>query len=328
MKINVKIGKAGKYILSVMLVVCMVSAAFLMPDFIMHLMDERMQADYSLQSREGIDYEAIETEYEWDRGNRLNAFANGIANGNPYYIISTNTDSTVTGEDFENLCQNIMSNDLLYYWIYEIAPFSLRNCDLITKKDFCIYDGDITSGETILCSFLEFVLPHEAFIRFLVDSKDYTIYYVEIYNPGTDLNTDAINTSVYNDNELFFLTDEGGYYFYRMLYDYYCGSMDGGIHDLINILGTYDYMVEEYDRYDADTQTVTTVKIGLRQIGNKWNGWTGDIGYEDGKLTCAIYYVYDGNLLSKIDAEYTGVCVGIKEIMDLLPQDIKGSIIE
>ena len=77
------------YIVSILVLVCMVFGAFYMPGIVLEVQDAKLLQDYEFRARNGIDYEALDLKYLTDRTERLDAFAKGIEEGRQYYIVSS-----------------------------------------------------------------------------------------------------------------------------------------------------------------------------------------------------------------------------------------------
>ncbi len=327
-----KIGNAGKYILSVLLVLFFVSGAFWMPGLVMGILDRQTEENYVFQNRTGVDYEAINLEYDLNRESRLNSFAKGIASGDQYYIVAADTGKGISEKELEEIYQSLEGQDL--FWVLATffeddrlgELFEISRYELHAFGDYVIYGSNAAGGETLLCRYLEFAYPELGLLRVVMDTKDSTIYYMEAYS--------ALSMEFYyavSDSESFEFGDmtvaaresSSFEYLYRFLEDYYLAG-EGTAQKVVNVFEQMGYPIEEYEVYDSG-------KGRLKEVSNRFR-WEdhkllGDMEYEEGRLTCAISFATDHNEVydrAGINIDYPAVCIGIQEIAELLPQEIKG----
>ena len=325
-----KIGSAGKYILCVLLVLFFVSGAFWMPGIVMGILDRQTGKNYVFQNRTGVDYEAINLEYDLNRGSRLNSFAKGIASGNQYYIVAADTGKGISEKDLEEIYRSLDGQEM--FWVLASffeddrmgELFEISRYELHAFGNYVIYGANAAGGETLLCRYLEFAYPNLGLLRIVMDAKDSTIYYMEAYSALSKEFYDAVSNS--EDNEFGDMTvaarDGSSFiYLYHFLDDYYLAG-EGTAQKVVNTFEELGYPIEEYEVFDRGMGRVKEVSNRFRWEDHKL---LGDMEYKEGSLTCVISFATDYNEVHyRAGVDYPAVCIGIQEVADLLPQEIKG----
>ena len=295
------------YIVSILVLVCMVFGAFYMPGIVLEVQDAKLLHDYEFRARNGIDYEALDLKYLTDRTERLDAFAKGIEEGRQYYIVSSEEQEADKDEvlvyTFENeLSYLLQSVGIL--WTYK-GLYDSRN---LTDWDYyLIYSSDTENGVVIPCWYLELTIESQK-VRVLIDAVDYTIYYMECYNDGIW------------DNYLANLKADGREW-YDLSYD---------LLSLKSYYGGYSWGMEwaEAMGIDINEAKVSSEKekkiiqeeVILSQysiVGNS-SEIVSELPFDNGKLTL------DAGFLTEQDGMY-GIGIGIKEILELLPEERRGT---
>ena len=294
--------KKSTYAASILVLVCLICGAFFAPGIAMKAYDYRKTQSYEFQFRPGIDYEAVNTMYESDRTKRLMNYAEGIEEGRQYFI----ADTSVKPDSWEKLLNSIYNqNILLMFQDMGIMWMTEEMKDIRSIKDwnyYMIYDKD---GAAFLCWYLE-IYSDKEILRFLVDARDYTVYYVEIYQPEIQnyyqerlANMDSISDWFWQ-NILFFKD----YYGSEMWYDdlWYDElkvknqAVEGGIL-------TKNYYGGSY-----------SLSVDAREINS-------DIIFETGTLQL------NASFLNRY-GEYYGIGIGIEELIEFLPQEQVGEKLE
>ena len=169
------------YILSVSALVLLVSGAFLLPKITLNFQDYQAMEDIRFSSRTGIDYEALNTEYETDVYRRLKNFAQGNESGKQYFITA--------GENVGDYDETALLDN--YYKIAasrgmagDPADFSTTDVKLNKQAYYVIYDQDANNGAALLCWYVE-IQVSDASMVLLIDAKDSTCYYMEMYDYST-----------------------------------------------------------------------------------------------------------------------------------------------
>ncbi len=305
------------YILSFAVLACMVIGAFYVPGIVLGLQDASLLQEYEFRARNGIDYETVDLKYLTNRTERLDAFAKGIGEGRQYYIVSSEAQEA----DKEEVLVYTFENELSYLlqkvgilWNYK-ELYDSRN---LTDWDYyLIYSSDTENGVVIPCWYLELTLYGQK-VRALIDAMDFTIYYMECYNNGI------------RDNYLANRKTEGSEW-YDLSYDFL---------SLKSYYGGYTWGMEWTEAMGWDEEWAKTMGIdidGAKVISEKENEVIreevilsqysilgnsseiiSDLPFDNGTLTL------DAGFLTEQDGMY-GIGIGIKEILDLLPEERRGT---
>lgn len=286
------------YVLSAMLMVMLVSGAFLLPNLALNLQDYQAMEEIRFSSRTGIDYEAINTEYETDVYKRLKSFADGYASGKQYFI--------TVGENKDAFDQEMLFAS--YYKMME-SGFSMYSFDApiaegyfeIEKEDYyVIYDQDANNGAALLCWFLQ-VKIDDASMSVLIDAKDYTWYYYEFYDYSTD------------NMKKFYKKDQ---------YNFGYAGLENRLFDISYYYGAEPVQTSDNNAiiYDAEIEQKSELSIGLYEDASRFKLMT------DGSLSASFYYGenelhYDVYYTEDEKQGHSGLAMGIREIRNLLPQE-------
>ena len=287
----------GTYAVCLLILACLIGSAFYAPGLVMRWNDYQLLQDYQFQKRDGIDYEAINTNYIMDRKERLNTFAKAVGEGKQFYIASTGKTPAYSEEILANIWEQdmvylLMEADILWKseGIYDSR--SITACD-----HYVIYDSD---GVSFLCWYLE-LTTEEEIVRMLVDTQDHTIYYMECYHQGV----------------------------FQMFSDHYTKDVmdwSWALNGLMNIKWLYGGVSEQEIAVRFDAQKGKSAKISDKKYNEvktdatfmeERHELTSSISYEDGSLRL------QACVLNSVDELY-GFGIGIKELWDLLPTERKG----
>lgn len=286
----------GTYAVCVLMLACLIGSAFYAPSLVMQWNDYQLLQDYQFQKRNGIDYEAINTDYITDHKERLNAFAKGIGEGRQYYIAST-------GEE-PKLLEEIVVNGLeqeISYLLQSVGVLwpveGIYDSGNITAWDhYVIYDKE---GVDFLCCYLELTTEEEV-VRVLLDAVDYTIYYIECYHQGVfNLFSDSYSKDTmdwswitYDAMKLKYLYGDDTY---LMIFDW-----------------EKTKAVSEKNQAKYTKQSETQAM----SAGEKHEALS-QMQFTDGSLQLSVC------ILNRVK-DYYGIGIGIKELKDLLPDERKG----
>lgn len=290
-----KFNKA--YILSFFVLVILVSGAFLLPKLTLMVQDYQAMEDIRFSSRSGIDYEAINTEYETDVYKRMKNFADGYSSGRQFFITE--------GENSEQLNEKLAIE--LGYQLDRFRLMLSRGKDIlyggelsIKNQDYyVIYDQDANNGAALLCWYVELELEEKISVSLLFDAKDYTWYYLEFYDYQT------ASMKKLQDSERF--------------YPY------GGIEYMLPEIGSYysgEVMTENIAFGYAEEQSQTAILENVidtyptfKQMAD--GGISATLSFGTSPLRYDVYYTEEEKL------GYAGIAMGIREIRDLLPEEIR-----
>lgn len=309
------------YLISLLVLISLISGAFFAPELIMEYGDRSLLEDYTFQSRTGIDYEAVNTQYTMSREERMISFAQGIAEGRQYYITSSGEEVASWADLFGNVF-----NEYFFDALYAagIAVWNLEGLYDSTNVKECqyyvIYDNDMTNGAAFLCWYLELELS-ECFLRLLVDARDYSIYYLEYYeNSSAGYSAEWLAwmyVQRYENGIVLALRDYYGhneelYYKEKELYEeeYRMNLYDGLANE------EYENIIQAQKQIDGYVYGYN----GLEYMDDEGKEITVELLYEGGSLRLDICL-----LNQRIGPSDYGFRMGIQELFELLPEEIRGT---
>lgn len=288
-----KKGYGKKYVIWSVILICLILTAFFAPQVMMGIQDYQLSRDYNFQERRGIEYDAFNTDYTMDRTERLNDYARGLKEGKHYVLVSTESGM----KNWKETAEGLLGQDMVYL-LKEMGAIPAGE-ELLSESNVKDYDHYIIcdkNGEThpIVCGYVQ-LETNECVIRFLFDSVDYTIYYVEIYHD--------------------------------MIYDHFIQGLAKGkmewdfiLYDLVSFI--YYYGVNIYDEIKIDygkkteNESKEAVQKGIGEVIR-------EIPFDEGEM-----HVTAGFLKRWSDYSWYGFGVGIKELRDLLPDGKIGKLWE
>lgn len=295
--------KRGTYAICILMVMLLICGAFFAPGIAMKVYDYQKTQSYEFQFRPGIDYEAVNTMYETERAKRLMNYAQGLEEGGQYYITATDMEP----DSWEEILGGIYSQDIVLLlsdmglmWMTE----AMVDSENITDWNYyMIYDKD---GAAFLCWYLEIQADGEI-LRILADARDYTVYYVEIYNEGIQ-------------------------YYYQERLSNQKSVVDWFWQDILVVKEYYGgEIIYNADWYNEEkTQAVTFDKEEI--IKKKYYG--GEYGLSSDLKEITSDIIFDTGTLQlnasflRRYGEYYGLGVGIEELRDMLPQEKAGVLLE
>ncbi len=314
-----------KYLLCVLLVGTLIAAAVWFPAVILDWMDGQIQKDYVLQNRQGIDY-AASTLYSNNVGNRLNSVAGDFAEGKHYDTISSELD--LNEEQRDEALKRIQGQyvySFYYSFLSFIKGYSLAEYEMLNCANLVMYDVDSINGTPLLCQYYELqMLDYK--LRFLVDATDAVIYYLEVYSPASNwyylMDWDLDN----NVDDLY----EFVYQAYDVSLEYYGIPIENYESILQQEEEERAVFFEEngislsrlskstpYSYYYENGFLVNTFSHFYQQRNE--DSWIGGLPFQDGNLNFCIHYAQPEG-----DLPYHGICAGIQELEELLPEDFRG----
>lgn len=196
----VVIKRMKKTVICIIILICVVAGAFYLPEAVLRLQDQRLSAEYRYAHRSSIDY-VVSKDYEMDRKARLEAFAKGCSEGKEYKLtVSSENEEQITDAMLQKL---LLTDDaymvlMMYGDMMGMDMYSMLSTEYLKEQQYyIIYNEDIVNGAAFLCWYLEFGLDGTGTITLLADAKDYTIYYVGIYDEYTE-SLNKIREDVYD----------------------------------------------------------------------------------------------------------------------------------
>ena len=334
----VVIKRMKKTVICIIILICVVAGAFYLPEAVLRLQDQRLSGEYRYAHRSSIDY-VVSKDYEMDRKARLEAFAKGWGEGKDYKLtVSSESGEQVTDAMLQKL---LLTDDaymvlMLYGDMMGRDMYSMLSTEYLKEQQYyIIYNEDIVNGAAFLCWYLEFQLDGTGTITLLADAKDYTIYYVGIYDEYTE-SLNKIREDVYDAGRKEGKSDQAVDEEIRKKItkmEISSFPMEQVWSELyVNLIMTLD---PELDSINADLETLTGVEAEWNEnvISSDGYGMDGDeisvqvirgekvvtsLPYENGRLHCIISMLQD----AKVDSggcAFRGIGVGLKELEELLP---------
>lgn len=290
------------YIITVLILICLIVSAFYAPGIAMEFQDARYLQDYEFRYRNGIDYETVELRYLTDKKERLETLAKDMGEGRQYYIVSSGEQQEA---DKDAILVHIFEAELPYLlqsvgilWYFE----GLYNGRNITDWDYyLIYSSDTQNGAVIPCWYVELEIDSEK-IRVLADAVDYTVYYIECYNYG--IWEKFLGNRTEDGSEWYGLS-----YDLLSLKDYY-GGYSWGM--------SWSETAAALELYDGKKLKESEKELTYGEYTILSSEIVTDIIYDNGTLQLS------AGFLSQEDGMY-GIGIGIKEILELLPQERRGT---
>lgn len=310
------------YLFACLGLVLLMLAAFFLPDMAMSLQDRQSMKEVQFTSREGLDYAAVNTEYDYSLESRLNTFAKGCAEGKQYFTASSDY---VNLENKEEMIRKIWNEGVItlmeylgIMWPDYLKDISKANAimeeyylgadklQVLKEELYVIYDEDTSNSAAMLCLYLHLRLEGICDVNVLADGKDGAVYYMEVYSEIIDRRLveweKSSGSIIWLDTQLNWC----GYpHIYDMLSKYYLFQMNFYQEEIIydesagvNIAGVYP----EAER-----------KPGYMQLV---------FPYQDGDLTMEIFFT------DSQEQEHAGFCIGLKEIFELLPEENRAKRLE
>lgn len=162
---------------AVLALALLIIAAFLGPEIAFAVQDGIRCKVVVSASRERLDIASFNTGYETDLYRRLTRFAEGLAEGNQYYV--TVQDMELSPQfrllsDFEKIAQNSSFEMLLYYlnmrWEY------VYDAEVTCWKQCVVYGDDFAGGVNFILWYLELNGNGDDSIKLLADGETGEIY--------------------------------------------------------------------------------------------------------------------------------------------------------
>lgn len=282
------------YVLSVSLLVLLVSGAFQLPKITLNFQDYKAMEDIRFSLRTGIDYEALNTEYETDVYRRLRNFAEGNESGKQYFITTGENggdydEAMLLDSFFKIAADRSMAGD----------PMDVSVSDVKLNKQiyYVIYDQDANNGAALLCWYVEFEV-NDASMVLLVDAKDATCYYIEMYDYNTANMRKFYEKGAYGYGVIEdMLWNIAGYYGTEPVNE--LEAQINGIDGAVSEEKSYESIITNYDRFKKMAD----------------GGLSASLYYEGSQLHYDVYYTDNEK------RGYPGIAMGIREIRNILPKD-------
>lgn len=283
------------YILCAAALFLLVTAAFMMPQMVLLLHDNQVRDVIHLGTRSELKYAAADIEYEMDMYNRMKSFAEGCAQGRQYFIASSDYSGS---ENDDELREKALLQQEWYWYMVDMGFRNglmkefLNEINILKKEYLVIYDNDPDNGASFVCWYLQFeqstgtnddMQDNKIKINLLMDAKDNTIYYLDLYydspvNTVTNIYRNGVNEYIYN------------YFLY-----YFASDMNFNEELSESASSTYANQLE----------SVIVADTGIEK----------QLYYDDNSLTLRLKLIEDD------EGHMLGFHMGVQELLDLLPAE-------
>lgn len=155
--------------------VLLITAAFLIPQFIFRVQDDILCGNTELGQRMHLDVEAMRTDYEKELPIRLENFVNGLKAGDVFYVTSREMEINQEIQEYlysdaglyQGIIDNFIAIGLIDIWG--------RDFTINQWKRYVIYSDNYAKGVNFILWYIE-LQDSEEVLKLLVDGEDGTIY--------------------------------------------------------------------------------------------------------------------------------------------------------
>lgn len=325
-------NRAGRYGICATGLAAVITAAFLLPQAVFAMQDSYQAGNTWREDRSGVDMADLNMAYEKSLQNRLNQFAEGLAEGRKYYQTTVEYE---IDETFYETINKIIYQDILLFliewgvlseYVYD-SQYYIQEYD--TCKKYVIYDEEFEDGIAFSAWYLDISFEDGTRLQVLADTEDSTIYFIKA--TSTIKRASSANWSMH---ELFYGlygNTEASYamgYYYGQYYSADSPKMDESYEQYIkNYAGetnsavvSVDGYVEPESKYNYDIGITENAAYEKEEYIYKVEEQEGsssitvELPYGNNTLECAVR-VYQQNA----DGEGPFVTIGISEIGVLIP---------
>lgn len=164
------------YILGVLGLLLLVSAAFIGPKIVFAMQDNIKCREIVTKSPEEVDVTSFNTGYETNLYKRLARFAAGLAEGEQYYVSVQDMEITLEIRDWlENYWYDSVGFSLLV-WSLGVLPEEVFSYELLDWKRCVIYGDDFAGGVNFILWYVELGIEGNPVVRLLLDGETGDIY--------------------------------------------------------------------------------------------------------------------------------------------------------
>jgi len=173
--------KAFIFVAELSVLTLLVAAAFYAPQIIFQVQDTILCGKTSFGARESMDVEALSTTYERSLSQRMVNFAEGLAEGEAFYVASQ--DLSIGEEIYDYLeSDTFWSKDIFWYFM-DIGMLNYgfwegRNSIVVTDyKQYVIYSDDYAKGVNFILRYVEMRdTLDDRIYKVLIDAETETLY--------------------------------------------------------------------------------------------------------------------------------------------------------
>lgn len=244
---------APGYLLGILGLLLLISAAFLGPKLVFAMQDNIRCREIVAKTAEEVDVTSFNTGYETSLYKRLARFAAGLAEGEQYYVSVQDMELTSEIRDWlENDWYHSVGLSLLV-WTLRVLPEEVFSYELLDWKRCVIYGDDFAGGVNFILWYLELGVEGSPVVRLLLDGETSDIYGVRTDFSGYPLEQKGLTEYT---RLLDGLTDVYGVYdgsewneilwqWCLQFYEYFGGNTE--LEGMLNYLEKLGYTYDFYD---------------------------------------------------------------------------------
>ena len=239
-------------------VVLLITAAFLIPQFIFRVQDDILCGNTELGQRMHLDVEAMRTDYEKELPVRLENFVNGLKAGDSFYVTSQEMEINQEIQEYlysnaglyQGIIDNFITIGLLDIWG--------RDFTINQWKRYVLYSDNYAKGVNFILWYIE-LQDSEEVLKLLVDGEDGTIYALktEVGLPAEELGKGNYDYWAQMKSYL-------GEYMFFELWGYFAGYYDLMTEEVAE---TYHSWPEEIEKGEMEAAVKTKLSaVGITDV--------------------------------------------------------------
>lgn len=168
------------YAAGAFVVVLLVAGAFLSPRIVFAVQDDLRCGKVELEGLERMDITSFSTGYEQDLYQRFLRFAEGLAEGEQYYVAAKELEPTSEIMDYLASDRGMYQEGIVILLDQDFIPTEALDYNLRQWKQYVIYGDDFSEGVNFLLWYIELGNPGTPVLRLLVDAETGSVYAVSM----------------------------------------------------------------------------------------------------------------------------------------------------
>lgn len=156
----------------------LIAAAFFAPQILFHVQDAILCRDTVLTQQESLNVEALSTTYEQSLEKRMQNYAEGLAEGDMFYVTSQSLVLTSEVREYVYSDRGLFSEAVNSFATVGLLPWYIFEADytILQWKQYVIYSDDFAKGVNFILWYVEMQDPNGVVVKFLGDAEDGTVY--------------------------------------------------------------------------------------------------------------------------------------------------------
>lgn len=160
--------------------VLLVVGAFLTPRIVFAVQDDLRCGKVELEELERMDITSFNTGYEQEVYQRLLRFAQGLAEGQQYYVAVKELEPTSEIMDYLISERGLYQEGIIFWLQQDHIPAEALDYNLIQWKQYVIYGDDFSEGVNFLLWYIELGNPGTPVLKLLMDAETGSVYAVSM----------------------------------------------------------------------------------------------------------------------------------------------------